>query len=770
MRTGPGRAPASTPRPFWRLFLVILLVALPCALATGGLTVLATSRIDPAERARPLLGDAAALITEAFPTQVLQTPDGTHTLTTSTPATVTPGFTPEAPAARRASALAAITKGTVVPWSRASHRIQDGTREVAVGISVLPMPPTVGGQLTLVDGRWPTGPGEIAVQAGVFPDRWRTATLALADTKTPLRVVGTVSAARGLLASRELVSGDAALAADATTQYLVVRDTPLPWSEVRSLNTHGLAVLSAAVLNDPPPTADIPQALRAVAATSESDMLAALPWVPAAVAVSIAALAGIAYLVWRTRERGRSMPVPFAVLAAVLGVAAGGLAGVGGAWALARFGAGRLPLLAGPYDVPWLGVAAVLAAGFVGAVLAALWPRVVASGRWVVALLVLAIVGGAAGYGVLSARIEGSAAAARDAYVPLTSVGQSIVTWDPEGLTVDTVLRAIEDAAPGSRVIQTRIVPSGELFVGGAGIRRVPVAGVVPPGCTPEQTITDRTPVTTEVTSSPCRRVGSAGTLASSSILALPVDDIVSRFALTPEQADVVTAGGALVLAPGLLRDETVRIMTGVVTLDGTTGTLSAPKDVKTTDIPAVELAATPTREALSLRSGVVVSDAVAAELSLPTRVDALLVEPAAGSPAISESVLAKSLEAVAVGDGSILAQTELGYARSDRIVRFGALGAALAAILVLALSATALGLARRDLGGDPDGARRWWSMSRAATTAAVAATLGLGVATAYLLLRGGGLGSVPWVFWALVVLGPAALASVISGAIVRSR
>ncbi len=313
MRTGPGQAPASTPRPFWRLFLVVVLVALPCALASGGLTALATSRIDPAERARPLLGNAAALITEAFPTQVLQSPDGTHTLTTSTPATATPGFTPEAPAAQRAAALAAVTQGTVVPWSRASHRIQDGTREVAVEISVLPMPPTVSGQLTLVDGRWPTGPGEVAVQSGAFPDHWRTATLALSDTKAPLRVVGTVSAARGLLASREIVSGDAALAVGATTQYLVRRDTSMPWSEVRGLNTRGLAVLSAAVLNDPPPTADIPEALRAVAPTSVSDVLTGLPWLLAAVTASIAALAGIAYLVWRTRGRGRSMRVPFAI-------------------------------------------------------------------------------------------------------------------------------------------------------------------------------------------------------------------------------------------------------------------------------------------------------------------------------------------------------------------------------------------------------------------------------------------------------------------------
>ena len=759
-----------TRRPPWTTALTLFaLIAVPTALGMLALTLLTTASPTGAERATPLMGQGVAQVTEVFDRALIQTPDGSSTLTTSTPATSIPGWSAQGTAAQRATALGQLTGGTVVPSAWVPSRIRTGGRELAVGIYVTDLPPAVTGRFTLVDGRWPTGKGEIAVQEG--STAWGTPGLTLVANDGgdagPITVVGTVRAVPGTLATTEVLSGDWSLAAGADTQFTILRDRAMDWAEVQDLNAHGLAVTSREVLAHPPAEDQINPALRGAARSAHVDDQPYLPHGLIATALAVLALTGVAHLVWRTKARGRSLPGGYAaivtVASAVVGVGLGAVA----AWVAARVLIGRLPEIAGPFDLrPMTGALTALAA-IIGGLLAALWPRVVASGRWVVALLILGIVGGSAGYAVLSTRLESAAAAARAAYVPAGAVGEVTVTWDPEGLSSDAVKAAIDSAHPSS-VVQARLIAGGEFFATGSGTdRSQSVVNVVPPNCTPQASVHDPTAVTNEQPQLPCQKVGSTGTLASSSILVLPAAVIAARFDLTAEQAGAL-AQSAVVLVPGLTRADQVTLMTGTATISGKSGELSV-SGVETVDLPAITLEPSRAREVLSLRSGVVLSTELAASLELPTRGDAFFVTPDAAKPLAGQLAdLNAALDAIAVGDGSILVEYEPGYVRTDRILRFGLPAAALLGITALGLAAAAVWLARRDRTGSGRGSRRWATVMWALVATFVATALGLavGFGAAWFL----GSRTPPLSLWAVVLCGAALAVAVTTLVSVRSR
>lgn len=96
----------SSRRPPWTIALTLVtLIALPTALAMLGLTLLTTATPTGAERATPLMGQGVAQVTEVFDHAVIQTPDGSSTLTISAPATSIPGWPAQGTAAQRATAL-----------------------------------------------------------------------------------------------------------------------------------------------------------------------------------------------------------------------------------------------------------------------------------------------------------------------------------------------------------------------------------------------------------------------------------------------------------------------------------------------------------------------------------------------------------------------------------------------------------------------------------------------------------------------------------------
>lgn len=744
---------------------------MPVALATLVLTLLTSATVTGAERAAPAMGQGVAIITETFDRALVQTPDGSTTLTSPAPATTIPGWKAGAPAAQRAAALGELTGGTVVPSAWVPARIRTGARELPVGISVTSLPPQVTGRLTLVDGRWPTGPGEIAVQPGTTD--WTGSGMRLVaddgSDGTPIAVVGTVRAEPGVLSSTEVLSGDWSLATGADTQFTVLRDTPMGWAEVQRLNAHGLAVLSRAVLADPPPPADIAPELRGSAITADTHDLRYLPLGAIATGVGVLLLAGLAHLVWRTKARGRAMPLAYAAPLSVLGSSLGVLAGAGAAWLAVRLLRGRVAELAGPFDLRWSVAGWLLLAGLLGGLLAALWPRVVESGRWVVALLVLAIVGGSAGYALLSSRVEASAGAARAAYVPAGKVGEATVTWDPEKLSLKDVEKVTESAAPGLWQT-TRMVPNGELFARGSGAdQQQPVVSVVPPGCSPERALHDPTPVTADRPESPCQKVGSTGTLASGSILVLPAETIAARFGLDTSAVEALRSA-ALVLVPGLTNEDTLTVMQGTARLSGRTGELTL-SDVRTWKAPAITLQPSREREVLSLRSGVVLSSELAAAHELPTRPDAILVSPDSSTDWTGTVLpaLRAAMDALAVGDGSILVQDEPGFVRSDRLLRLGLPLATLLGVIVLGLAATAVWLARRDRQETgASGSRRWSTVLWATLTTLVATGVGLTAGAAAALATGAR--PMPFALWAVVLCGAALGTAVITAVSVRSR
>lgn len=727
--------------------------------------------VSAAERAAPVLGGAAALVTEVFDHAVLQTPDGSSTLTLSAPAEDIPGWSATASATDRAAALARLTGGEVTPLAWVPSRVAVGERELPVGIVVTTLPPSSTRGLTLVDGSWPAGPGQIAVQVGSPAADWpRTGLKLIGPDGLPgpaLRVTGSYSAAPGVVASTEMLSSDWSIAEGAPTQFAISRDEPVTWDQVQDLGAHGLAVLSHAVLANPPPSSEVPAELRGAMGTATSDPTRGLPVIAALTALAAAVLSGLAHLVWRIKARGRSLPVRYAATVTAVAAAAGVAVGAAALWGALRFGGARIAdLVPGPLELPLVALAVVGLAALVGGLFGALWPRVVAGRRWVIAMALLAVVAVSAGFSYLTARMEAASRTAATAYLPAGKVGEGLVTWDPEGLTASTVRDAVSNAAPERAVIETRIAPSGEFFTAGKDLTR-DVVTVVPPGCTPAQTLTDASAVTTIQREAPCTKVGTTGTLASSSILVLPEADIVERFALSDEQAQTLRTG-ALVLVPGLTDSGKVTFASGRATRSGTTGEITVDGSLTTWTVPAVELAPSVERAVWSLRSGVVLSTAFAAEHRLATRPDALIVRPAAGErdPAAVDAKIVSALEGIAVGDGSVRVEFERGYARSDTLVRLGLLGGAVGAALVALLAAAAVRVAHRDLVAGRRVGRRWRSSAWTVVAGAVAILAGVVLGYAVSRLRGSGdLAVVMWAAYGGAVL---VAAAVVTAALVR--
>ncbi len=244
--------------------------------------------------------------------------------------------------------------------------------------------PLFEGRGQLVSGRWPTGPGEIAVTEvgadGGLPRRGLV-TVALGEDEAPrdLRVVGVAKAQAGQRWAAAVLHPTAAPEGTAW-QWAVDRTEALPFDEALGWTDYGLSVMSRAVLLDPPPEEqDSAQTVTALV----------IAMLVLGVLIETMFLAGPAFAISTTR-RQRSMALAsaqgagpadlrrqvlgYAVVLAALAAAVGALLGVGAGLAVAVYLRRRSLGSFLPLEVPWVPLLGIVVLAVLAAALAAWWP------------------------------------------------------------------------------------------------------------------------------------------------------------------------------------------------------------------------------------------------------------------------------------------------------------------------------------------------------------------------------------------------------------
>lgn len=188
--------------------------------------------------------------------------------------------------------------------------------------------------------------------------------------------------------------------AEGTATWLIDTDAPLSWAQVQQLNSLGALVLSRAVLENPPSTAELAEA--GFGPPSDNGTYAVLALIVVMVLLEVVLLAGPAFAVG-TRRQQRTLALVAATggtprqlhrvvlatalvlggTAAVLGVAGG----IGVAFAVLPLAQSFAGTWFGPFDIPWWHVLGIAAFGLLSAVLAAVAPAVLAARQDVVQVL-----------------------------------------------------------------------------------------------------------------------------------------------------------------------------------------------------------------------------------------------------------------------------------------------------------------------------------------------------------------------------------------------
>ncbi|MGC5010997.1 FtsX-like permease family protein [Streptosporangium sp. DT93] len=375
-RRGIGRARA-------RSALIMFMIGLPVMLLTAGLTWQATVDVNAREGLSRTLGTADAQVEgRAIGAPVRQSADGgrAHEQTYA-------GMTPDRALTEREVLSLFGTGSRALPWRQSwtGYRATGAYRQVDLRELDLRDPITTG-MYELSAGRLPRTPREVAVspELGLVPGTGIT--LDGAGAVTVAGVVERRSAETpGIVVLPGTVRG-AALGA-APTAWLVDTPSPVTWKRVAEINRHGVAVVSRAVIEDPPPPGKGPADPLPPPRGGDVDLVV-IALAATIVVLQVVFLTGPAFAVGIRRRRrelaliasqgGSPRHLRGVVLAdgLTLGLAAcvlGAAGGIGLAAALTPF------FRHGPFEVPAGPIALVVLLGVASALLAALVPAVQAS-------------------------------------------------------------------------------------------------------------------------------------------------------------------------------------------------------------------------------------------------------------------------------------------------------------------------------------------------------------------------------------------------------
>ncbi len=379
-----------------RSILVLVMISLPVLAVSAAAVIIKTGEVSGIEGADRHLGAADARVLTEGRGRIVQAPDVSNNEWTylgdvdyDNPVTEADVRAVLGDDAR----LLPLTSG----WSRARL----GDRVIDFSTTGLDLgDPLTQGLFDLETGHLPEAPGEVVVNGAMLDKGF-----ALGDELDVAgRTLVIVGAGRDATdRTQPIVLGSVDDLPDSSTnsrEWLVDAGGPVTWSTVRELNDIGGVVTSRSVLADPPDVASMAEQMGYD--TGQDEIFAIVVLIIVMALIEVVLLAGPAFAVG-ARRHARTLALIAAsggtpaqsrrvILGSgvVLGLAASGIGlvlGIVSGWAL-------LPVVQrfngewfGPFELPWLHLAAIAAFGLVSALLASVVPAWLASRQDVVAVL-----------------------------------------------------------------------------------------------------------------------------------------------------------------------------------------------------------------------------------------------------------------------------------------------------------------------------------------------------------------------------------------------
>ena len=261
--------------------------------------------------------------------------------------------------------------------------------------------PLTEGLFRLTDGRRALGPDEVDVNQALADEGFAIGDTLRTQSGRSFTVVG-VAESTGMR-TRPLVTGPLrGGAGPSAVRTWLVGGAPVTWAQVQAVNALGATVVSREVIRHPPPTSDLPPAMRQAHAQDNTQIYTILALIGVMALTEVVLLAGPAFAVGARRQSralalvGANGGTPAQSRRTILAMAVvlGSLGSVVGAGLGVLVGRALIPVLQrqsdtwfGPFQVRWTHVLAIAAFGLLSALLAALVPAWVASRQDVVAVL-----------------------------------------------------------------------------------------------------------------------------------------------------------------------------------------------------------------------------------------------------------------------------------------------------------------------------------------------------------------------------------------------
>ncbi|MCE1178153.1 MAG: hypothetical protein LWW86_03875 [Micrococcales bacterium] len=345
-----------------RSALVVVMVMLPVAILIAAAATLFGVNATDLDKT---VGSAQARISWPQPTTVMTSPSGNMSSGGMAPAANLPGQRPsqDATVAEMAAALSTTLGGSALPVFQHDTRWVDGERRRLVTDLALDARVGLGDKAELTSGRWAESESEAVVtpegERRGIPTSGRI-TVQGPDGERELTIVGTAKAYTewGGMPALVVLPTQTELAAapgasGAGPSFLLVREAPVTWAEVKGLWKYGITTTSRHVAEHPPTESEIPAEVRGDDGGSQESafvvLLGALLFVVVGLMVAPAFGVGIARqrrALALSASNGATTPalrrtvlsqaVVLGGIGAALGVGAGLLAPPALSWAIAQ--------------------------------------------------------------------------------------------------------------------------------------------------------------------------------------------------------------------------------------------------------------------------------------------------------------------------------------------------------------------------------------------------------------------------------------------------
>ena len=382
-----------------RSILVLVMISLPVLAVSAAAVVIKTAEVTGIEGADRFLGAADARVLTEGSGRVAQVPDpskGDWTFLGES------DYEHPVTAADVRAVLGDDAR--LLPITSGYARARLGDRVITFSTTGTDLSdPLAAGLFDLEAGHLPEAPGEVVVSGAMLEKGFALGDeLEVADRTLVVVGSGRDATDRTMPAVLGSVDDLGTLEGESTNrhEWLVDAGGPVTWSTVREVNEIGGVVTSRAVLADPPDVASMAEQLGYD--TGQDEMLAVVVLIIVMALIEVVLLAGPAFAVGARRHartlaliaasggtpaQSRRVILGSGVVLGLVASAIGLVLGIVAGWAL-------LPVVQrfqgewfGPFELPWLYLAAIAAFGLAAAVLASVVPAWLASRQDVVAVL-----------------------------------------------------------------------------------------------------------------------------------------------------------------------------------------------------------------------------------------------------------------------------------------------------------------------------------------------------------------------------------------------